>query len=257
MTATARPVTAQPAARGFPRRRSGAGRLGPQGNRDRRDRDARPDGDPRGIRAHAAAARRAHRRLAAHDHPDRGADRDAAGAGRRRCAGPPATSSRPRTMPPPPSRRAAPACSPTRARSLDEYWEFTHRIFDWPQGAHANMILDDGGDATLLLHLGARAEKDISVLAKPTSEEEMALFDSIRATLKRDPQLVFDASDGDPRRVRGDHHRRQAPLPDGEGRPARLPGHQRQRLGHQDPSSTICTAAANRWSTASSAPPTS
>ena len=55
-----------------------------------------------------------------------------------------------------------------KGETLDEYWEFTHRIFDWPQGAHANMILDDGGDATLLLHLGARAEKDLSVLAKPT-----------------------------------------------------------------------------------------
>src|SRR5271154_780359 len=73
-----------------------------------------------------------------------------------------------------------------KGESLVEYWEFTHRIFDWPSGAHANMILDDGGDATLLLHLGARAEKDASLLSKPGSEEETALFDSIRATLKRD-----------------------------------------------------------------------
>ena len=75
-----------------------------------------------------------------------------------------------------------------KGESLTEYWEFTHRIFDWPQDQHANMILDDGGDATLLLHLGTRAEKDLSVLAKPGSEEEVALFDSIRATLKRDPK---------------------------------------------------------------------
>jgi adenosylhomocysteinase len=75
-----------------------------------------------------------------------------------------------------------------KGESLTEYWEFTHRIFDWPQDQHANMILDDGGDATLLLHLGTRAEKDLSVLAKPSSEEEVALFDSIRATLKRDPK---------------------------------------------------------------------
>jgi adenosylhomocysteinase len=73
-----------------------------------------------------------------------------------------------------------------KGESLVEYWEFTHRIFDWPKGAHANMILDDGGDATLLLHLGARAEKDASLISKPGSEEETALFDSIRATLKRD-----------------------------------------------------------------------
>src|SRR5580693_1002081 len=75
-----------------------------------------------------------------------------------------------------------------KGESLTEYWDFTHRIFDWPQDQHANMILDDGGDATLLLHLGTRAEKDLSVLAKPSSEEEVALFDSIRATLKRDPK---------------------------------------------------------------------
>src|SRR5579863_1982381 len=73
-----------------------------------------------------------------------------------------------------------------KGESLVEYWEFTHRIFDWPKGAHANMILDDGGDATLLLHLGARAEKNASLISKPGSEEETALFDSIRATLKRD-----------------------------------------------------------------------
>jgi adenosylhomocysteinase len=75
-----------------------------------------------------------------------------------------------------------------KGESLPEYWEFTHRIFEWPQDQHANMILDDGGDATLLLHLGTRAEKDLSVLSKPGSEEEVALFDSIRATLKRDPK---------------------------------------------------------------------
>ena len=73
-----------------------------------------------------------------------------------------------------------------KGESLVEYWDFTHRIFEWPRGAHANMILDDGGDATLLLHLGARAEKDAALISKPGSEEETALFDSIRATLKRD-----------------------------------------------------------------------
>src|ERR1700735_1602188 len=73
-----------------------------------------------------------------------------------------------------------------KGETLAEYWEFSHRIFEWPDDAHANMILDDGGDATLLLHLGARAERDTAVISKPTSEEEIALFDSIRATLKRD-----------------------------------------------------------------------
>lgn len=71
--------------------------------------------------------------------------------------------------------------------TLDEYWEYTHRIFEWPDGGFSNMILDDGGDATLLLHLGCRAEKDISVLDKPTSDEETALFAAIRRHLAADP----------------------------------------------------------------------
>ena len=52
-----------------------------------------------------------------------------------------------------------------KGESLAEYWDYTHRIFEWPDGGHSNMILDDGGDATLLLHLGARAEKDASLVA--------------------------------------------------------------------------------------------
>src|SRR5262245_47325012 len=63
-----------------------------------------------------------------------------------------------------------------KGETLEDYWDYTHRIFDWPDGGHTNMILDDGGDATLLMHLGSRAERDASVLAKPTSEEETALF---------------------------------------------------------------------------------
>jgi adenosylhomocysteinase len=75
-----------------------------------------------------------------------------------------------------------------KGESLDDYWDFTHRIFEWPNGEFSNMILDDGGDATLLLHLGTRAESDISVLAKPGSEEEISLFNSIKAQLKKDPK---------------------------------------------------------------------
>jgi adenosylhomocysteinase len=74
-----------------------------------------------------------------------------------------------------------------KGESLVDYWAFTHRIFEWPGAAHANMILDDGGDATLLLHLGARAEKDLSVLAKPESEEETILYASIKSKLGTDP----------------------------------------------------------------------
>jgi adenosylhomocysteinase len=75
-----------------------------------------------------------------------------------------------------------------KGESLDDYWDFSHRIFDWPDGGYSNMILDDGGDATLLLHLGARAETDLSVLSKPVSEEEISLFNSIKAKLKVDPK---------------------------------------------------------------------
>src|SRR5690554_803663 len=74
-----------------------------------------------------------------------------------------------------------------KGETLEDYWKYTHQIFDWPNDNHANMILDDGGDATLLLHLGARAEKDISVLGSPGSEEERVLFASIRERLAVTP----------------------------------------------------------------------
>ena len=75
-----------------------------------------------------------------------------------------------------------------KGESLAEYWDYTHRIFEWPDGGHSNMILDDGGDATLLLHLGARAEKDAALVAKPGNEEEEILFAAIKAKLKQDPK---------------------------------------------------------------------
>src|SRR4030081_2305350 len=75
-----------------------------------------------------------------------------------------------------------------KGESLEEYWNYTHRTFEWPDNAYSNMILDDGGDATLLLHLGARAEKDASLIAKPGSEEEKFLFATIKARLARDPK---------------------------------------------------------------------
>ena len=78
-----------------------------------------------------------------------------------------------------------------KGESLDEYWEFTHQIFNWGPGESdedfANMVLDDGGDATLLLYLGSKAEKDPSVLDHPGSEEEVALFNSIRKRLDTRP----------------------------------------------------------------------
>ena len=74
-----------------------------------------------------------------------------------------------------------------KGETLEEYWDYTHRIFEWPDGGSSNMILDDGGDATLLLHLGAKAEKDASVLANPTSEEERVLYASIEKRLGEKP----------------------------------------------------------------------
>jgi adenosylhomocysteinase len=73
-----------------------------------------------------------------------------------------------------------------KGESLTDYWDYTHRIFEWADGGLSNMILDDGGDATLLLHLGARAEKDASLISKSSSEEETCLFASIKAKLATD-----------------------------------------------------------------------
>jgi len=78
-----------------------------------------------------------------------------------------------------------------KGETLADYWDYTHRIFDFgpagSEGEGPNLILDDGGDATLLMHLGKRAEKDASLIANPTSEEETCLFASIKAKLAVDP----------------------------------------------------------------------
>src|SRR3954468_8579679 len=70
-----------------------------------------------------------------------------------------------------------------KGESLVDYWDYTHRIFEWADGGTPNMILDDGGDATLLIHLGIQAEKNMSVLAHPGNEEEEVLFAAIKARL--------------------------------------------------------------------------
>jgi adenosylhomocysteinase len=74
-----------------------------------------------------------------------------------------------------------------KGESIEEYWDYTHRIFEWADGGAPNMILDDGGDATLLVHLGVRAEKDAGVLKKPGSEEEEALFAAVVKRLQTKP----------------------------------------------------------------------
>ncbi len=74
-----------------------------------------------------------------------------------------------------------------KGESLEDYWDYTHRIFEWSDGGYSNMILDDGGDATLLLHLGAKAETDLNALGVASSEEERILFAAIKAKIAVDP----------------------------------------------------------------------
>ena len=78
-----------------------------------------------------------------------------------------------------------------KGETLEEYWQYTHNILDWGND-NPNMILDDGGDATGLLILGSKAEKDISVLSSPSNEEEIALFQSIKNKLRDDPNFYSD-----------------------------------------------------------------
>ena len=80
-----------------------------------------------------------------------------------------------------------------KGETLEEYWEYTHKIFEWRDGESANMILDDGGDATGLIILGSKAEEDISVLNNPSNEEEIALFASIKKKLSQDPTFYSKA----------------------------------------------------------------
>jgi adenosylhomocysteinase len=76
-----------------------------------------------------------------------------------------------------------------KGESLEEYWEFTHRIFEWPDGRGPNMILDDGGDATLLVHLGVKAESERAVISHPANDEEFWLFAAIAKRLAADQQF--------------------------------------------------------------------
>ena len=82
-----------------------------------------------------------------------------------------------------------------KGETLEEYWDYAHKIFEWSDGGTPNMILDDGGDATLLVHLGRQAEKDASVLDNPSTEEEMALFAAIKERLKDKPGWYTELGD--------------------------------------------------------------
>src|SRR3989442_13297595 len=76
-----------------------------------------------------------------------------------------------------------------KGESLEEYWEYTHRIFEWPDGRGPNMILDDGGDATLLVHLGVQAESDRACISHPANDEEFWLFTAIAKRLAAEPKF--------------------------------------------------------------------
>ena len=182
-----------------------------------RARDARSDGDARRVRRHPAPRRRPDHRVAAHDGPDGGAHRDADRPRVPRCAGPAATSSRPRTMRPPPwpSDPTGPPttprgcrCSPGRARASSEYWWCTEQALRWPGEGGPTMILDDGGDATLLVHKGVEFEKAGAVPDPSTADsEEFA--------------VVLDAAHQEPR-ARTSSAGRRSPTPS-RGSPRRPP----------------------------------
>jgi hypothetical protein len=142
-----------------------------------------------------------------------------------------------------------------KGESLVDYWDYTHRIFEWADGGYSNMILDDGGDATLLLHLGARAEKDISVLpSRARRRNHPVRRDQGQAGHR--PDLVLRA----PGRRSRASPKKPPPACIACTRCTSAASSSSRRSTSMtrspSPSSTTSTAAANRWSTASSAPPT-
>ena len=144
-----------------------------------------------------------------------------------------------------------------KGETLEEYWWCTEQVLNWPDGRGPNMILDDGGDATLLVHMGVEYEKAGAVPA-PTAddnEEWTAILGVLRRQFERDNQPLAQGRQGHQGRLRGDHHRRASALRDGQGRDCcSRPSTSTTRS--PSPSSTTSTAAGSPWSTASSAPPT-
>ena len=123
-----------------------------------------------------------------------------------------------------------------KGETLEEYWWCTQQILQLARRRQAaNMILDDGGDATMLVHLGVEAEKkgEAPDPATAASHEQKVVFDVLVKSLAGERRPLDQDRRRAPRRHRGDHHRRPPPLRHDEGRLAALPGHQRQRLGHQ------------------------
>ena len=143
-----------------------------------------------------------------------------------------------------------------KGESLEEYWDYTHKIFEWGDGGCPNMILDDGGDATLLIHLGLRAERATSPFSTAASnEEEEVLYAAIKKRLKANPGFYkrnAEAIKGVTEETTTGVHRlyRCTRRASSCGRRSTSTTRSRSR------NSTISMAAASRWSTASAAPPT-
>ena len=144
-----------------------------------------------------------------------------------------------------------------KGETLNDYWDYTAKLFDWHGGGYPNMILDDGGDATMFVHLGVRAEKgDTAFLDKQGSEEEEVFFALIKKQLKDKPKGYF----GEIAKSSRASPRRPPPACTASTtcrRPARCCGPPSTSTTRSPSrSSTISMAAASRWSTASAAAPT-
>ncbi len=143
-----------------------------------------------------------------------------------------------------------------KGESLVEYWDYTDRIFQWPDGEPSNMILDDGGDATMYILLGARAEAGEDVLVNPGSEEEEVLFAQIRKRMGQTPGFFArqrDAIKGVTEETTTGVNRLYQLQKKGL-----LPFRRStSTIASPSRSSTTSTVARNRWSTASAVPPTS
>ena len=120
-----------------------------------------------------------------------------------------------------------------KGESLEEYWDYTHKIFEWGDGGAPNMILDDGGDATLLVHLGIRAEKDPSLIVQADQRGGGSPLQGDRSRPTRRSPAGTPSSAPPSRASPRRRPRACTASTDGEGGQAAVARHQRQRLGHQ------------------------
>ena len=230
--------------------------MGPQGTHHRRDRDARPDGDARGIRAEAGAQGRPHRRLAAHDDPDRRADRDADRARRRRALG-----LLQHLFDAGPRRRRG--RRQRRAGVRDQGREPRRLLGIHPQDFRMGRRRHAEHDPR---RRRRRHAADPSRRPRREGRHQVPRWRDQRGgrgAVRRDQEaaegqegLLHRVRQEHQRRHRGDHHRRAPALRDAEEGHAAVARHQRQRQRSPSRSSTTSTAAASRWSTASAAAPT-